>query len=225
MIDPKLEENIEYLDKKAYLASKQSDNILMSTSETVESLKSSSPFQIYFNDVIKKCETCVDFSNQNSANEFLNEFFHPELFLIIKSMLYLVPFWSGLMLIDKGINDVTRLDNNACENWFGNLKNHILQDLVMPSQLAGLLYERLLVKYFEFYFNFEKKEQNNANNIEGIDEKFKEKKINKNQNKKRGLYFNNNKIFTSWDVEKIYYKQANANVNDFVLKSHLKYVI
>ena len=48
MIDPKLEENIEYLDKKAYLASKQNDNILMSTSETVESLKSSSPFQIYF---------------------------------------------------------------------------------------------------------------------------------------------------------------------------------
>ena len=67
-----------------------------------------------------------------------------------------------------------------------------------------------------------KKEQNNANNIEGIDEKFKEKKINKNQNKKRGLYFNNNKIFTSWDVEKIDYKQANANVNDFGFKEAFK---
>jgi hypothetical protein len=217
-IDPKLEEDIEYLDKKAYLASNQQDNILMMTTETVESLKLSSPFQIYFNDVIKKCETSVTFSNQNSTNTILNEFFHPQLFFIIQSMLYLVPFWSGLMLLDKGIGDATRLDNNACENWFGNLKVHILQMLVMPSQLAGVLYERLLVKYFEFYFNFEKKETINLNTIETIDEKFKEKKKGKNFNKEKGLYYKNNKIFSSWETEKIEDKQANANVNDFGFK-------
>ena len=94
----------------------------------------------------------------------------PELLTIIQTMLYLIHFWSGLMLLDKGLGDLTRLNNNIVENWFGYLKNDLLKMLAMASQLAGILYERLLVKYFEFYMDHTTKEPQKQLTLDRIEE-------------------------------------------------------
>jgi hypothetical protein len=147
-------------------------------------------FKIIFDEVISNCKKKVDEINQNTSQE-LNRFFYPDLYVIIHSMFYLVAFWSGFMVFQNtNVNGLVRLDNNIVENWFGYLKTSFLKMLVMPSQLAGLLHKRLLVKYFEFYFNMKSKEAQGVNQINQMQETFKPTKNKKeNYNKERGIYF------------------------------------
>jgi hypothetical protein len=55
-----------------------------------------------------------------------NEFFNQDLFEVLKERMFLLPIWSGIM-IDENMGK-TRLSNNPCENWFGQLKHNILKD-------------------------------------------------------------------------------------------------
>lgn len=85
-----------------------------------------------------------------------NDNYCPGLFEIINEKLYLLPLWTGLLLNDDTCNqeNTSRITNNAVENWFGQLKNNILQNRkVMPSELVSSMYKRLLSKYFKFYNN------------------------------------------------------------------------
>lgn len=69
------------------------------------------------------------------------------MFQLIKKRLYLVPLWSSIILADFGL---TRLTNNPVENYFGHLKNRIIQKrLVSCSELACLLYTNIQAKYYQ----------------------------------------------------------------------------
>ena len=62
----------------------------------------------------------------------------------------MVPLWSGLMIYD--IFNLTRLENNCVENWFGHLKHDLLlRKRVASSELSTILYKRNKAKFFEFY--------------------------------------------------------------------------
>jgi hypothetical protein len=91
----------------------------------------------------------------------------------------------------------------------------------MPSQLAGLLYKRLLVKYFEFYYNLNFKEPKVVNNqINQMQENFKPtKKRKENYNNERGIYFKNNKLLNYYQNDQLDNKLLSNNVNDFCFET------
>ena len=182
-------EDTEYLEKKANL--KNLSETLDISSETLNALKKDSPFTIYFDDILAAYDLIVTRDNESFTTIASNKFYCPELFEIAKTMLYLLPFWSGLMFACKtGLQGVTRLDNNIVENRFGDLKvNKLKKRMVMPSELAGLLYKSLQVKYFQYYFNFDKKETKiDKDAIHKIEEQWNSKKK-KNFNKEKGYYY------------------------------------
>ena len=101
-----------------------------------------------------------------------NEYYAPQLFAILEEKLYLIPMWSGIMIKSElqNFKIKTRLTNNPVENWFGQVKNHILGKIKkrMASVLVTLLYKRLLSKYFEFYNDSGKKIFNNTTEKEKL---------------------------------------------------------
>lgn len=103
-----------------------------------KSVKNDSPFQNYYENKIEYFKTKI----QLNSNETLsaNEFYCPELFNILKSQLYLLPIWSGIMLKNRniGYDNKTRLSNNAVENWIGQLKNNILKNDVVSFFLSNI---------------------------------------------------------------------------------------
>jgi len=116
-------------------------------------------------------------------------------------------FWCGLILDNFKYSNskvLTKLDDNTAEKWFEILKNRItLGRKVMPSELIGSLYNRLLAKYFEFYhksipifqLQMPKKMEKPNKNTEEI---WMDKKQKKNKKKvKKGCYYRNSKIFGS----------------------------
>ena len=93
-----------------------------------KSLRQKSPFKLYFDSKIKNYQILSDSSDMDQDN--LNEFYSPVLFKILRDQLYIIPLWSGIMIHDKikGYSIKTRLTNNPVENYFGQLKNNILQN-------------------------------------------------------------------------------------------------
>lgn len=96
--------------------------------ETIESLKKSSPFSLYFKNVLKGFEEKIKNAQYNSKGE--NVFFNPTLFALIVDQLYLLPLWTGITIddfkknykFDLSVFFSTRLSNNPVENYFGLLK-------------------------------------------------------------------------------------------------------
>ena len=187
--DPDVFEKPEYLEKKKNLNQLSDDREF--NVETLGSLKGNSPFKIYFNNVLDAYELNVANDNELFSTVASNKFYCPELFDIVKSMLYAVPFWSGLMLSGKvELNGMTRLDNNKVENWFGDLKvNKLKNKQVMPSELAGLLYKRVQAKYFQFYSDLDKKEPKLNNDAICKQEENWKSKQKKHFNKEKGFYY------------------------------------
>jgi hypothetical protein len=161
------------------------------------SLASESPFTKYFtikinyfSDLLKQYD--MDCNNNNLAK---NENYCPALFEIINEKLYILPMWSGLLLNHGSSNQVnaTRITNNAVENWFGQLKNNILQNRkVMPSELVSSMYKRLLSKYFKFYNN--ELVKNNATKIPDFVEIWKDKKE-RLKKRRKGYYYEEASLF------------------------------
>ena len=115
---------------------------------TIGSIKASSPFQAYFNNMLN----AMKFEKNKSRNEYYN----PRLFLLIRTKLYLAPLWSGLLI--KHINVKTpvrrtRFTNNPVENYFGQLKNNIInkKTKLTTSELACDIFDRLESKYILSY--------------------------------------------------------------------------
>lgn len=171
-------------------------NIFISVDFEFE-VKKCSPFKTYFdkkvvnyNQMIKKkeSETSVD-------TYILNEFFCPELFDLLNDYLYILPLWTGLLINPETISYITktRLTNNPVENWFNQVKNHILtKKKVSTTEIVGSFYKNVLAKYYKFYSNNNKDSKLNNKSMQMFYETW-----NKNQKNKRekGYYFKPNDIF------------------------------
>ncbi|CAF1061748.1 unnamed protein product, partial [Brachionus calyciflorus] len=164
--------------------------------ETIESLKKSSPFTGYFSSILENIETKINnYRNKNEKYE-PNLFFNPNLYLLIKDQLYLVPLWTGILIDDLNkqslfkFSDVlkTRLTNNPVENYFGMLKNRILlKRKVYPSELVSLSFLRVKSKYLEFYMKDSDLDKPAANFSAKYKENWSDKSTKKDR-KKRILY-------------------------------------
>ncbi|CAF0932078.1 unnamed protein product [Brachionus calyciflorus] len=185
--------------------------------ETIETLKVKSPFSKYYQKVIEEWKIKIE----SNIDCMRNEFFEPRLFDLIKTQLYILPFWCGILLHDfkqSTKNDFTkaiksRLSNNPVENYFGNLKHNVLPGLKLyPSEIISCILLRIKSKYFEFYFNDAKnKIVKNNDKLSSQKEKWSKnfKKISKNKRnlkfeidgiKEKGYYFKN------YDIGKLIYK-------------------
>ena len=93
-----------------------------------KNLKQNSPFKLYFDSQIKSYEISNESTHMEHDN--LNEFYSPCLFNILRDQLYLIPLWSGIMVngVINGYVTKTRLTNNPVENYFGQLKNNLLDN-------------------------------------------------------------------------------------------------
>ena len=146
------------------------DYIESSTSETDEKptfyntekvISNESPFRKYYERIIDENFQKLRWTESEIMSCERNSFFNKRLFNIIKERLYLLPMWSGLMLNvchEKFPSyfpvPMTRLTNNPVENYFGFLKNNLLQrsNELMLSELSSKLWVRLKAIYLETYF-------------------------------------------------------------------------
>lgn len=160
--------------------------------DSTESIKKDSPYTSHFRKIVSNANNLIE-SNSDSSIE--NEFYNPILFEIIMERIHLVPLWSGIIIsewLDKNPKQkkFTHLTNNIVENYFGYLKKCIIKGVkVMPSELCGPLYDRLQVKYFKYYEDFDNLHESQEN-TKSIKEQWKDKK-DKNLRKTKGYYYKN----------------------------------
>ncbi|RNA20988.1 hypothetical protein BpHYR1_012960 [Brachionus plicatilis] len=119
------------------------------TNDSLETIKNSSPFTSYYKNILKNYEEKL--KNSEIKNSGKNIFFNPKLFWLIENQLYLLPIWSGLIIENfkkshpADLSDCfkTRLSNNPVENYFGVLKNRILQNRrVFPKNSDSVIREK-----------------------------------------------------------------------------------
>lgn len=121
-----------------------------------DNVTKNSPFTEYFDKKIIEINQKLSSENVNEILE--NEYYNLELLKIICSKLYIMPMWSGIMIKElkekyPHMTETTRCSNNMVESYFSYLKNSILnsEDSLMPSQLIGPLFQRIVSKYIKFY--------------------------------------------------------------------------
>ena len=120
------------------------------------SLKKSSPFTNYFQNLLKKQPEL-----NLSTNDSINEYYSTDMFSIIVEYLYILPLWSWIMKDlwirlnpQSNLQDLHSLTNNNVENWFDQLKNGLLQGKTsMPSIYATKVYNTVEAKYESYYKN------------------------------------------------------------------------
>ena len=182
-----------------------------------ESIKNSSPFKSYYNNVFQNQANILNQKQEldKSQNYLPNEFFCPELFEILHDKLYLIPLWTGLLLDNnKKIQyDVkTRLSNNPVENWFNMVKNFLLRNRrVFTSEFVGISYKRLMSKYFQHYAGQKDLEQTFKGSFEEQTENWKSKKGNR---KIKGSYYK------SLDIYKLETLYNYETIKEMSLKHH-----
>jgi hypothetical protein len=191
------DEHNEYIEALEYSISeegewKQPDNITRDY-----------PFTAYFEKKISYF--CNNQKEKNDNNGDQNEYFYPDLMKIICKKLYMMPLWSGIMLQHlkekyPHINETTRVSNNIVESYFSHLKNSILngEGPVLPSQLVGPLFQRILSKFLKFYQLRTQPLQCKKPSVE------KWKKRDKQNHHKKGIYFENINFF---DTELLEYEK------------------
>ncbi len=125
------------------------------------SLKTDSPFKVHFDKLIRMHQKEVQAKITNIDENETNFEYCPALFDILREYLYIVPFWTGVMLdYWKTLNPKyknligNRLDNNPAENNFRQKKHNLFQNLsVMPSQYTSRMKNRIDVLCMENYKN------------------------------------------------------------------------
>jgi hypothetical protein len=134
----------------------------MSSDNEKEKLIEESPYRAYFENLLSSFNNDLFSTDTDETNitRKKNPYYNIKLFGVIKNMLYLAPLWTGIMLEQcKNQNKLcfkesfSRENNNPVENYFGHLKDDILQKLknLLTSEIASRLYLRLKAKYIEFY--------------------------------------------------------------------------
>ena len=150
-----------YIQPGKFVDKKKTFNIFINDDD-YDSIKTQSPFTKYYDDMIHILKNSIETMEDNQ-----NHLYMPELFELIEKKLYLMPFWSAILikqgqkillgnnLVELGskILNVTRMDNNFVENHFGHYKDDIFlkQKNLVISEIAGPIYRRLKSKYIEFY--------------------------------------------------------------------------
>lgn len=171
-IEIKNEETEDLRIKKRTIENK--DNPEHIKNETNENLKLNSPFTSYYSKKIKVFEAALKFDHDSISDpKAKNEFYRPEIFLIIVKILHIMPLWSGVMIFKELVNMnasvTTRLSNNIVENWFNQLRNHILKlskkdklkNRKTPSQMIPTELRYIKQKYEDYYQSYyEKKDEN-----------------------------------------------------------------
>ena len=109
-----------------------------------------SPFTVYFRQ--KVYDYKAFYTPSHSTNFLTNEFYCPKLFKLIVKQLHLLPIWSGIMISNQtfGYDVKTRLSNNPVENYFGQLKNNILQKKKNVKKLSDFWPHYATVVCFHF---------------------------------------------------------------------------
>ena len=169
-------------------------NIYINLNSKCNSIKQSSPFNKYFDSMIKILSK--ERSEVNKHKEILNRYYFPELFNIIQEKLYVIPLWTGIMIKqcskvkpylkfvskDSKIFELTRITNNPVENRMDYLKNKLLMKKknLFTSEIVKPIYTDIKSKYFEYYsesdcnfFNFEGLKSSKNTNEQWIDKNSK----------------------------------------------------
>jgi hypothetical protein len=85
--------------------------------------------------------------------------YSPKLFNIIFQYIHLLPLWTGVIIsifpyFNLRNENFTRLTNNYVENWFGQIKNNLLQKRSwMPSVVTSRMFRKIESEYEEKYKN------------------------------------------------------------------------
>lgn len=158
----------------------------------------------------------------SSDNEIskINPYYHPDLFQLILDQIYLMPFWTSLMLNRcqskyRFHNKFTRLTNNPVENWFKILKHNILlKKKVNPSELSIAIYKYINGKVNKYHSSLliqkNSKENETFLNNKSIVEKWKPKK--KDTKRQKGIYYVNISDFGNIEgEEKELFRQEDFN--------------
>jgi hypothetical protein len=150
--------NDDNLSKKKIFSKKTVYNnfkpVFIGADPNEKSLKENSPFTIYFKKYLKNHSINLRTKKIKITNE-PNEHYCPQLFNIILQYTHIVPLWTGIMISQK-LNTrnekITRLSNNPVENWFGQLKNNILQSKnCMPSVMTSRVFRKVESEFDERY--------------------------------------------------------------------------
>lgn len=130
---------------------------------TESSIKKSSPFEMHF----KKTKNLA--LSEITEEGIENDYWSPEILKVFEMYMYLYPVWSGSMLKREGI---TRDTNADVENWFGVVKNTILQK--KKNINAGLFIRKLHVQIkgraaeFSLPMHSTKATEKNLENLEEV---------------------------------------------------------
>ena len=196
--------DVELLNK---ISTDESNLDIYIEQENCHSIKQNSPFNNYFNHIITSMRK-VDQIQLEINNSKTNRYFYPELFNIIKEKLYLIPFWTGVMIrqcqkvqfyssfvaFNSSFINMTRITNNPVENRIDYIKNKLLmkQTRLVTSELVKPIYKDIKSKYFEYYSN----DDLNQRNFDGfkltkqINEKWMDKNL-KNIKREKSYYYKN----------------------------------
>ena len=148
--------------KRKNIAKKQLENTII-----FKSKKQPSPFKFFFSKKINLFSQTISinsskptvFSSFNVRSKLSNPYFCPSLFKIINNKLDLVPLWTGILIHETLKDQTSRVNNNPIENYFNNMRNHILgiskklhyKSRLFPSEMLSLSFKWLNAKYKEFY--------------------------------------------------------------------------
>jgi hypothetical protein len=194
-----------------------------------------SPFENHFNNLLINADLVLASYNNNQTKEKTedigeNIFFCPDAFLILKQELSIIPLWSGIMLnhfqisfpYNYSYDSFRFLTNKPVLSYFNILKQHILlkEKRFNLNFFVGKLYSELKRIYLKYY---EKKLENNENNVEMKDFNSKikpRKKSNKFVDKKeiwkgRGYKNTHKKVFS--------YFGSQLNEKDFSYENQYRF--
>ena len=159
----------------------------------------------YFKNFVDKINTQTTISGSGIGILNQNDYYSPQLFLILSDISYILPRWSGIILFSwqslypNKFEKFSRLTNNPVENWFRILKHNILKEKQKPSVHSTKVLRKLL---YEYYKNYEKIDQRSFDSIFGkethnrksdeCEEKWSKKKVKK---RTKGFYFSDDISF------------------------------
>ena len=178
------------------------DKVFLENESFTESILEHSPYTQYYGVMIKQFTINIQTELEAIHVQSLkyNEYFNPNLYNVINNKLYIAPLWCGHILQGNIFNPAaTKLDNNTAEGWFNICKNkQLMGRVVMPSELVGSIYNRLLSKYFQFYHSITpivvQLPQNNKKKDKYDEETWKDKRSKKDK-KINGCFYKDANVF------------------------------
>ena len=177
--------------------------------------KENSPFQKYYE---KRRLNFKELLSNKAQKENLieNDFYCPGLYDLITEEVYMLPFWTGLMIspIISKEKLKTRLSNNIVENYFGHVKKNLLQKRKVTTSELGTIFFQRLYSLSNITKTENEEIKNEMKKEQLFHEMWSDKKIKRSTNEKR-YFFMNHDLFKNNTI----YNSKNAFQNDFKLVS------